>query len=76
MAFDPNRKDMIIGVVGTGAMGRGIVQVSAQGGMHVIAYDEKPGAAQAAKEFITKLLGSQVEKGRMSMPEPGGSPPK
>ncbi len=66
MAFDPNRKDMIIGVVGTGTMGRGIVQVSAQGGMNVIAYDEKPGAAQAAKDFITKLLTSQVEKGRLS----------
>lgn len=65
MAFDPNRKDMVIGVVGTGTMGRGIVQVSAQGGMHVIAYDEKPGAAQAAKDFIAKLLTSQVEKGRI-----------
>jgi 3-hydroxybutyryl-CoA dehydrogenase len=66
MPFDPNRKDMIIGVVGTGTMGRGIVQVSAQGGMSVIAYDEKPGAAQAAKDFIAKLLGSQVEKGRLA----------
>ncbi len=66
MPFDPNRQDMIIGVVGTGTMGRGIVQVSAQGGMSVIAYDEKPGAAQAAKDFIAKLLGSQVEKGRLA----------
>ncbi len=65
MAYDATRKDMIIGVVGTGTMGRGIVQVSAQGGMQVIAYDEKPGAAEAAKEFIAKLLASQVEKGRM-----------
>ena len=69
MAFDPNRKDMIIGVVGTGTMGRGIVQVSAQGGMNVIAYDEKPGAAQAAKDFIAKLLGSQADKGRISHEE-------
>jgi 3-hydroxybutyryl-CoA dehydrogenase len=69
MPFDPNRKDMIIGVVGTGTMGRGIVQVSAQGGMNVIAYDEKPGAAQAAKDFIRKLLGSQVEKGRIPAAE-------
>jgi len=69
MAFDANRKDMVIGVVGTGTMGRGIVQVSAQGGMHVIAYDEKPGGAQAAKDFIAKILTGQVEKGRMPATE-------
>ena len=65
MPFDPNAKDIVIGVVGTGTMGRGIVQVAAQGGMKVIAYDEKPGGAQAAKDFIAKMLGSQVEKGRI-----------
>jgi phosphoglycerate dehydrogenase-like enzyme len=35
MAFDANRTDLCVGVIGTGAMGRGIVQVSAAGGMHV-----------------------------------------
>ncbi|HRD75652.1 MAG TPA: 3-hydroxyacyl-CoA dehydrogenase [Hyphomicrobiaceae bacterium] len=65
MPFDPKAKDLVIGVVGTGTMGRGIVQVSAQGGMNVIAYDEKPGAAEAARDFIAKLLMSQVEKGRL-----------
>ena len=34
MAFDVNRPDLTIGVIGTGAMGRGIVQVSAAGGMN------------------------------------------
>ena len=43
-------------MVGTGTMGRGIMQVSAQGGMRVIAFDEKPGAAQAAKDYIAKTL--------------------
>ena len=69
MPFDPKRPDLIIGVVGTGTMGRGIVQVSAQGGMNVIAFDEKPGGAQAAKDFIARLLASQVEKGRMPAAE-------
>ena len=66
MAFDANAKSMTIAVIGTGTMGRGIVQVSAQGGMSVIAYDEKPGAAQAAKDYIAKMLTGQAEKGRMS----------
>ncbi len=65
MPFDANKKDMTIAVIGTGTMGRGIVQVSAAGGMHVIAFDEKPGGAQAAKDFIGKMLDRHVEKGQM-----------
>ncbi len=65
MPFDPDASDLTVAVVGTGTMGRGIVQVSAQGGMRVIAYDEKPGAAQAAKDYIAKTLGGLVEKGRV-----------
>ena len=66
MPFEPNAPDLTVAVVGTGTMGRGIVQVSAQGGMRVIAYDEKPGAAQAAKDYIAKTLGGLVEKGRLA----------
>ena len=65
MPFDPNASDLTVAVVGTGTMGRGIMQVSAQGGMRVIAYDEKPGAAQAAKDYIAKTLDGLVEKGRV-----------
>jgi 3-hydroxybutyryl-CoA dehydrogenase len=65
MPFDPNAPDLTVAVVGTGTMGRGIMQVSAQGGMRVMAYDEKPGAAQAAKDYIAKTLGGLVEKGRL-----------
>jgi 3-hydroxybutyryl-CoA dehydrogenase len=66
MPIDPNAKNLTLAVVGTGTMGRGIVQVSAQGGMNVIAYDEKPGGAAAAKEFTQKMLDRQVEKGSLS----------
>lgn len=69
MPFDPKAKDVVVGVIGTGTMGRGIVQVSAQGGMNVIAFDEKPGAAQAAKDYIAKMLGAQAEKGRLDPAE-------
>ncbi|MGE0854259.1 MAG: 3-hydroxyacyl-CoA dehydrogenase [Hyphomicrobiaceae bacterium] len=69
MPFDPNAANVAVGVVGTGSMGRGIMQVSAQGGMRVIAYDEKPGAAEAAKGYIAKTLDGLVQKGRVSQDE-------
>jgi 3-hydroxybutyryl-CoA dehydrogenase len=65
MAFDANKNDMTIAVIGTGTMGRGIVQVSAAGGMNVIAYDERQGGAAAAKEFIARMFERSVEKGQM-----------
>jgi 3-hydroxybutyryl-CoA dehydrogenase len=70
MPFDPHAKDMTVAVVGTGTMGRGIIQVSAQGdgagGLRVIAYDANPGAAAAAKAYIDRMLAGSVEKGRMT----------
>ena len=66
MPFDPHSASLTVAVIGTGTMGRGIVQVAAQGGMPVIAYDETPGAAVAAKDYIAKILGGLVEKGRVS----------
>jgi 3-hydroxybutyryl-CoA dehydrogenase len=65
MPFDPTAKDITVAIIGTGTMGRGIMQVSAQGGLSVLAYDEKPGAAQAAKDYIAKMLEGLVEKGRL-----------
>ena len=36
MTFNANRPDLTIGVLGTGAMGRGLAQVAAAGGIHVL----------------------------------------
>lgn len=69
MAFDAAAPNLTLGVVGTGSMGRGIMQVAAQGGMRVIAYDEKPGAVEAAIEFIGKMLERVVEKRQISPDE-------
>ncbi|MFV0295104.1 MAG: 3-hydroxyacyl-CoA dehydrogenase, partial [Hyphomicrobiaceae bacterium] len=66
MAFDANKKDLTVAVIGTGTMGRGIVQVSAAGGMNVMAFDEKPGGAQAAKDFCARMIERSVDKGQMS----------
>ena len=66
MAIDANRTDLTVGVIGTGAMGRGIVQVAAAGGMKVLMMDNRPGAAQEARGFIEKMLTRAAEKGGMS----------
>lgn len=66
MALDTNRPDLVVGVVGTGSMGRGIMQVSALGGLRVLAFDESPDAAAAAREFVAKMIARQVEKGALS----------
>jgi 3-hydroxybutyryl-CoA dehydrogenase len=69
MSFDANKQDLKVGVVGAGAMGRGIAQVSATGGMQVVIFDAAEGAAAAAQEFITSMIGRSVEKGRMEKSE-------
>jgi 3-hydroxybutyryl-CoA dehydrogenase len=55
-----------IAVIGAGAMGQGIVQVSVQGGMPVYIFDLKEGGADAAKAAIKKRLERLVEKERIS----------
>lgn len=66
MKLDVNRTDLTVGVIGTGAMGRGIVQVTAAGGMNVLMTDARPGAAAEAKDFIARMLERAAEKGQMS----------
>jgi 3-hydroxybutyryl-CoA dehydrogenase len=69
MSLDATRPDLLIGVVGTGAMGRGIAQVAAAGGISVLMADSRPGAAQEAREFIERMLGRAAEKGGMTRDE-------
>lgn len=69
MALDVNRPDLTVGVIGTGAMGRGIVQVAAAGGINVLMQDARPGAAQEAREFVSKMLQRAAEKGGMTAAE-------
>ncbi len=69
MAFDASRSDLTVGVIGTGAMGRGIVQVAAAGGMRVLMADSRPGAAGEAREFVGKMLDRAAEKGSMRKDE-------
>jgi len=66
MTLDANQEGLIVGVVGAGAMGRGIAQVAAVGGCTVKMFDAKEGAAAGARDFIANMLGRNVEKGRMA----------
>ncbi len=55
-----------IGVVGAGAMGRGIVQLFAQSGYQVRCFDSQPDAAQRAKNFVEGLVNRSRDKGKIT----------
>ena len=54
-----------MGIVGTGAMGRGIAQIAAQAGSTVYLFDSKPGAADAAKAHVHQQWQRLADKGRI-----------
>jgi len=54
-----------IGIIGTGAMGRGIAQIAAQAGSTVHLFDTNAQAATAAREFIQSQWTRMVEKQRI-----------
>lgn len=53
---------VLIGIVGTGAMGQGIAQLAACAGLSVLLYDSRQGAALQAREQIATVLARQVER--------------
>lgn len=55
-----------IGVVGAGAMGRGIVQIAAQAGLKVRLYDVQARAVGDARDTLRGIWRKLVAKGRMS----------
>ncbi|MEQ8397951.1 3-hydroxyacyl-CoA dehydrogenase [Thalassobaculum sp.] len=60
--IDPNARDLVVGVVGCGAMGQGIIQVALQGGLRVVAYDARAGGAAAGRDAVLARLDRLVEK--------------
>ncbi|MBG9387087.1 3-hydroxyacyl-CoA dehydrogenase [Caenimonas aquaedulcis] len=54
-----------VGVVGAGAMGRGIAQIAAQAGSTVHLYDTQPQAVAKARDEIFSQWDRQLEKGRL-----------
>jgi 3-hydroxybutyryl-CoA dehydrogenase len=56
---------LAVGVVGAGAMGRGIAQVAATAGHRVLLGDAVAGATEQAREGIRSSLARELAKGRL-----------
>ena len=54
MMIKPTQDNLAVGVVGAGAMGRGIAQIAATGGCRVKLFDTRAETAQEAVEFIDR----------------------
>ena len=66
MPVDIQSPSLCLGIVGTGAMGRGIAQIAAQAGIRVLLFDALHGAAAGARETVIAMLGKLADKGRIS----------
>lgn len=62
-----------IGIIGAGAMGAGIAQVAAAGGIETVIFDTRPGAAQKACDDISARLAKRVQSGKLSREEADAS---
>lgn len=60
---------MKLGVIGSGTMGYGIAQASAQKGCEVLLYDIVQDQLDKAKDLITSSLSRRVSKGKISQEE-------
>ncbi len=67
MSIDPSRSDLTIGIVGVGAMGRGIAQIAALSGIKVLLYDMNPDAVEGARGFVEKMILRLQEKEKINV---------
>ena len=65
----PPGREQHIGIVGAGVMGRGIAQLFLQAGHPVWLYDTRAEARDSAAEFVHKMIGRQVDKGKYTRSE-------
>ncbi len=66
MPIDLTAPGTSVGVVGAGAMGRGIAQVAAAAGYSVSLSDANAQAAMEGRDFAARMLRRAAEKGRMT----------
>ncbi len=57
-----------VGIVGAGAMGRGIAQIAAQAGLSVYLYDTAQAALASARDSLRDTWDKLVQKGRLDAP--------
>ena len=65
MKPDSRSPNLTLGIVGAGAMGRGIAQIAAQAGIRVLLFDLQPGAAGAARDTLATTLSGLAAKGKI-----------
>ena len=56
---------MIVGIIGSGAMGSGIAQVAATAGCQVLVFDTSKAATEKSQQNLEKILTRLIEKGRI-----------
>ena len=66
MSSEAHREAMTLGIVGAGAMGRGIAQIAALAGCRVLVYDSRTEAIPEAIAFVRKMIGRLAEKGKLT----------
>jgi 3-hydroxybutyryl-CoA dehydrogenase len=66
MANNPLSSEFTLGVIGIGAMGRGIAQIMALGGINVLMFDAMDGAAEEGRAFAERMILRAAEKGSIS----------
>ncbi|MBT5051566.1 MAG: 3-hydroxyacyl-CoA dehydrogenase [Rhodospirillaceae bacterium] len=66
MVTNVDTGDLTLGVIGTGAMGRGIAQIMAAGGLKVLMFDATEGAAEAGRAFAERMIMRAAEKGTLT----------
>lgn len=54
-----------IGIVGTGAMGRGIAQIAALAGLKVRLHDSNPAAVGTARDYLAETFAKLTSKGKL-----------
>jgi 3-hydroxybutyryl-CoA dehydrogenase len=62
-------KNIVVGVVGSGAMGAGIAQVAATSGHKVVVHDASSEALSIAQSSMTKTFSKLVEKNKLTADE-------
>ncbi len=55
-----------LGIVGTGAMGRGIAEVAATSGIATVLVKATPGSLDGARRYLAESLGRAVKKGKLT----------
>src|SRR5690606_26142724 len=60
------KKIKTIGVVGAGAMGRGIAQIAAQAGLDVLLFDVNEAAVTAARQSLQQTWDKLAAKGKIT----------